>query len=40
MAWLDKVNIFDVFFGGSLHPEVIKKSYYLLEFLYQQGRIA
>lgn len=26
-------------FGQSLHPEVIKKSNFLLEFLYQNGRI-
>ena len=40
VQWLDSVNIFNVFFGGSLHPELIKKSFYLLNFLYTTGRIA
>ena len=26
-------------FGESFHPEVIKKSYFLLEFLYNNNRI-
>jgi len=37
--WLDHNHIFNIFFGGSLHPEVIKKSFYLLNFLYTSGRI-
>lgn len=32
-------NIFNAIFGESLHPEVIKKSYFLIEFLYKNGKI-
>ena len=39
MEWLRKKQIFTVFFGTSLHPEVIKKSTILLDFLYQQGEL-
>jgi hypothetical protein len=39
LKWLDNHNIFDLVFGDSLHSEVIKKSYALLEFLYSNGRI-
>ena len=39
LEWLDQVHIFEMFFGGSLHPEVIKKSFYLLEFLYKHDRL-
>lgn len=28
-----------MFFGTSLHPEVIKKSFFLLDFLYQHGEL-
>ena len=37
--WLREKKIFSVFFGTSLHPEVIKKSFYLLDFLYQHGEL-
>lgn len=37
--WIDKNHVFNIFFGGSLHPEVIKKSFYLLNFMYSSGRI-
>jgi len=37
IKWLREKQIFQVFFGTSLHPEVIKKSFALLDFLYQQG---
>lgn len=36
---MDRVRIFDLVFGDSLHSEVIKKSYALLNFLYQNNRI-
>lgn len=39
IAWMDENKIFDMMFGESLHPEVIKKSKDLLEFLYLNGRI-
>jgi hypothetical protein len=38
IQWLDHVDIFNHFFSGSVHQEVIKKSNYLLMFLYQNGR--
>ena len=34
IEWLREKKIFGVFFGTSLHPEVIKKAFYLLDFLY------
>ena len=37
--WLREKKIFSVFFGTSLHPEVIKKSFHLLEFLYKHGEL-
>jgi hypothetical protein len=39
IEWMDKNGIFNTIFGESLHPEVIKKSYFLLEFLYKNGKI-
>ena len=39
IAWMDDNRIFDMMFGESLHPEVIKKSKDILEFLYFNGRI-
>ena len=36
---MDKNGIFTMMFGESFHPEVIKKSYFLLEFLYNNNRI-
>jgi len=36
---MDENKIFEMMFGESLHPEVIKKSKDLLEFLYFNGRI-
>ena len=36
---MDKNQIFNMMFGESFHPEVIKKSYYLIEFLYNNDRI-
>ena len=39
IEWIDKNGIFNIIFGESLHPEVIKKSYFLLEFLYKNGKI-
>jgi DNA ligase-1 len=36
---MDQNGIFNTIFGESLHPEVIKKSYFLLEFLYKNGKI-
>ena len=39
LNWLDKHRIFDIVFGDSLHSEVIKKSYTLLDFLYKNGRL-
>lgn len=39
LSWLDKHRIFDIVFGDSLHSEVIKKSYTLLDFLYKNGRL-
>lgn len=36
---MDKERIFELIFGESLHSEVIKKSYNLLQFLYQNDRI-
>ena len=39
IEWLREKKIFNVFFGTSLHPEVIKKSFYLLDFLYRHGEL-
>jgi hypothetical protein len=39
IEWLREKKIFSVFFGTSLHPEVIKKSFYLLDFLYRHGEL-
>ena len=39
IEWLREKKIFSIFFGTSLHPEVIKKSFYLLDFLYRQGEL-
>ncbi|CDW85633.1 ubiquitin carboxyl-terminal hydrolase family protein [Stylonychia lemnae] len=39
IEWMDEQKIFDLVFGDSLHSEVIKKSYSLLQFLYQNNRI-
>jgi ubiquitin carboxyl-terminal hydrolase 9/24 len=39
LEWLDKNRIFDLVFGDSLHSEVIKKSYNLLEFMYLNGKL-
>jgi len=39
LEWLEKHKIFDIVFGDSLHSEVIKKSYTLLDFLYKNGRL-
>ena len=33
VEWLEKHDIFGVIFGESLHVEVLKKSYFLLDFL-------
>lgn len=35
VKWCDKVQIFEVFFTKTLHAELIKKSFYLLEFLHK-----
>lgn len=40
IAWLREKKIFSIFFGTSLHPEVIKKSFVLLDFLYQEGDLS
>lgn len=39
LAWFDQHRVFDIVFGDSLHSEVIKKSYQMLEFMYINGRI-
>ena len=39
LEWFDSHKIFDLIFGDSLHSECIKKSYTILEFLYQNGKI-
>ena len=36
---MDRERLFDAIFGDTLHPEVIKKSFPVLDFLYQNGRI-
>ena len=36
---MDKNQIFNMMFGESFHPEVIKQSDFLLEFLYHNNRI-
>lgn len=36
---MERVRIFDLIFGESLHSEVIKKSYSLINFLYNNGKI-
>ena len=36
---MDDNRIFNMMFGESFHPEVVKKSYFLLEFLYNNDRI-
>lgn len=37
--WMEKEKMFNIIFGESLHSEVIKKSYQILEFLYRVGDI-
>ncbi len=37
--WCDQVHIFALFFTRSLHAELIKKSFYLLEYLHKNGRL-
>lgn len=37
--WCDKVQIFDIFFAKTLHAELIKKSFYLLEFLHKHMKL-
>lgn len=39
LEWLDSNRVFELVFGDSLHSEVIKKSYTLLDFLYSNGKI-
>ena len=39
LSWLIEQQIFSIFFGASLNAEVIKKSYYLLDFLYKNDQI-
>ena len=39
IEWMDQNEIFVMIFGESFHPEVIKKSYFLLEFLYNNKKI-
>jgi hypothetical protein len=39
LEWLENHKIFDLVFGDSLHSEVIKKSYILLDYLYSNGKI-
>jgi hypothetical protein len=39
VQWLDNNSIFNMLFGESLHSEVIKKSHFLLEFLYANDRV-
>jgi hypothetical protein len=39
VEWCDKVGIFEVFFTKTLHSELIKKSFYLLEFLHRNSRL-
>lgn len=39
VEWCDKVAILEVFFTKSLHAELIKKSFYLLEFLHKHARL-
>jgi hypothetical protein len=34
LQWIDKEQIFTIFYGGSQHHEVIKKSLLILGFLY------
>jgi hypothetical protein len=38
VSWCDKVQIFDVFFNKSLHPEIVNKSPWLLAFLHKQEK--
>ena len=40
IEWLREKNIFSIFFSSSLHPELIKKSFALLDFLYQEGDLS
>lgn len=39
MQWLDSNSIFNMLFGESLHSEVIKKSHFLLDFLYANNKV-
>lgn len=39
LEWLEGNRIFELVFGDSLHSEVIKKSYTLLDFLYTRGKL-
>ena len=36
---MEKENFFDIIFGESVHPEVIKKSFPLLDFLYTNNKL-
>ena len=39
LEWLEGNSIFELVFGYSLHSEVIKKSYTMVDFLYTNGKI-
>jgi hypothetical protein len=39
IEWCDRLQIFEVFFTKTLHAELIKKSFYLLEFLHTHQRL-
>ena len=39
LEWIDKEQIFTIFYGGSQHHEVIKKSLLILGWLYQNKRL-
>lgn len=39
IQWCDHYDIFDVFFSKCIHTELIKRSSYLLDFLYRNDRL-
>jgi hypothetical protein len=39
LQWIEDHNIFNMLFGDNLHPEIIKRSREMLEFLYQNKKL-
>ena len=38
--WIEEINVFDLIFGKYCHPELLKRSQSLLEFLYKNKHLS